>query len=220
MVERTGRAAHRGRPRGAPLEPGRCAEALRALGAVAPPQRLDAGISARRIRGSFLTFIVSQNVGTGRASVRAEDPQAESSGGKSWRTAPSVHPCHLSEFRGNVNLKAGGDHHPGKLMIDENPPAPLEVSNPPIPPENPAPPVQASPPATALVLNGTKSEREIELERKLDAETERAKKAEVIAAEWQRENEDLKTIPRPAPAPKPKRKHNWLSPVIGAEEED
>lgn len=92
----------------------------------------------------------------------------------------------------------------------EVPPAPpVQNQNPwvPVPAAVPAPP-----PATALVVNGVKSEREIELERQLEdtnvrltANERRALEAERRAAELERDNQELKKIPA---APKPKAKRN------------
>ncbi len=106
-------------------------------------------------------------------------------------------------------------------MDDENNPAPAEVPPPAVPAENPAPEIPAAPPAAALVVNGTKSEREIELERQL-ADTsgnltkaeQRALKAELRTAELERDNQELKKIPA---VPKPK-KENWFRPVINFED--
>ncbi|MEI6193602.1 MAG: hypothetical protein WCS42_04655 [Verrucomicrobiota bacterium] len=100
------------------------------------------------------------------------------------------------------------------------PPAPVPTNE--VPGEN-KPPPPAAPPAADLVNKGEKSEREIQLERVAEAAIERAKKAEVIAAEKEREVQELKKIPAektPKADPKPKRKHNWLSPVIGADEDE
>ena len=111
------------------------------------------------------------------------------------------------------------------MSIENNPP-PAEI--PPAPPvqtENPPPaPVPAPPPATSAVVTGTKTEREIELERqfadttgKLTATERRALEAERKAAEFERDNEELKKIPT-APAKK-KVKRYLISPVLGADEE-
>ena len=111
--------------------------------------------------------------------------------------------------------------------MDENvTPAPEVPTPAPIPGENPppsAPPqgAPAAPPVTGIVISGTKTEREINLERqlaerdeKLTAAEREKRLAETRAAELERDNEELKKIPAP------KRKHNWLSPVIGADEEN
>ena len=103
--------------------------------------------------------------------------------------------------------------------MDENNPSPAEVPTPEVPAENPTPatevPVSAAPPAAALVINGTKSEREIQLERDLEKERDRAKRAEIVAAEKEREVQELKKIPA---VPKPKKEKSWYMPVIGGED--
>jgi len=111
-------------------------------------------------------------------------------------------------------------------MADEILETPPETPAPVPAPETPAP-IQAAPPAASLVINGEKSEREVELETLLEdttgklTEAERGRlEAERLAAEYERENQELKKIPAPPKPPKPKRKHNWFSPVIGAEDDD
>ena len=85
---------------------------------------------------------------------------------------------------------------------DENIPLtapPGENPPPPAPAPEPAPP--EPPPATKIVVSGTKTEREIELETKLAEESDRAKRAEIIAAEHQDENKRLRAA-QAAPAKK------------------
>jgi hypothetical protein len=96
------------------------------------------------------------------------------------------------------------------------------VENPPTPAPQPA-----APPATNLVIHGDKSEREIELEgllsdrdEKLSAAERGKLEAERKAAEFERENQELKKIPAPAPQPKVKRKPHWSDPVISNEDEN
>ncbi len=80
-------------------------------------------------------------------------------------------------------------------------------------------PVQTPPPAARLVVEGVKSEREIELERALETERDRAKRAEVIAAEAERKAQELLQIPKPPAPPKEKRKRNWSDPVFSDDDE-
>jgi hypothetical protein len=148
-----------------------------------------------------------------------------------------VPPCHLHKFYRSASI---GQRSPKswklktitrRNIMDENAPSPAEVPPaPPVPGENPPTPtpVPAPPPATALVVNGTvKSEREIELETqlaeregKLTAAERRALEAERRAAELERDNQELKKIPAAAPRAKAeKHKRNWLSPIIGADDE-
>ena len=84
------------------------------------------------------------------------------------------------------------------MTPDENAPAPAEVPIAEIPPANPAPAAPAAPPATAVVLAGTKTEREIELERRLTETEEKMnrierekREAEILAAEKQRDAEAI-----------------------------
>ena len=84
------------------------------------------------------------------------------------------------------------------MTPDENAPAPVEVPIAEIPPANPAPAAPAAPPATAVVLAGTKTEREIELERRLTETEEKMnrierekREAEILAAEKQRDAEAI-----------------------------
>ena len=89
------------------------------------------------------------------------------------------------------------------------PPAPVQTNQP------------APPPAARLVVEGVKSEREIELEGLLAAKDEtltaaerRALEAERKAAEFERENQLLKEIPAPTAPKKVKREKPWYAPVI------
>jgi hypothetical protein len=94
--------------------------------------------------------------------------------------------------------------------------SPTEIPASPVPTENQVPPdetpapVPASgspPPAAALVVNGeVKSERELQLEKKLAEQEDRAKRAEVIAAEWQDKATSVRPAPTPAAPKKVKRK--------------
>ena len=93
-------------------------------------------------------------------------------------------------------------------------PAPVQPENPTAPAAPAAPP--APPPATAVVVAGTKTEREIELEQRLTAaeqkiaDTERAKReAEIIAAEKQR---DAEAIARKYS--EKRKKKGWSDPVF------
>jgi len=106
-------------------------------------------------------------------------------------------------------------------MNDEIPATPLE--NPPIPSPAPAPTIPANnpaqPPATRLVVTGEKSEREIQLEAQLEAERAGRRTAETIAAEKEREVQELKKIPA-TPAPKKEKRWRLPSPVIGSDEDE
>ena len=93
-------------------------------------------------------------------------------------------------------------------MADENNPTEIPPGD--VPPENKIPPVEtpapvpAPPPAAKLVVEGdVKSERELQLEKKL-------RDAELKAAELERDLQNVitepppvPTVPPPAPAPKP-----------------
>ena len=92
--------------------------------------------------------------------------------------------------------------HDGNDMEPTNANPPIETETPPAPP--PAPP-----PSAALVIHGTKSEREIELERRLEDserrlnETAAEKRArELRVAELERDVQELKQIPTRAPNPR------------------
>lgn len=106
-----------------------------------------------------------------------------------------------------------------KIMPNENaPPAP---ETPAVPTTPPVVEIPEAPPATKLVVHGVKSEREIELEGKLAAAEQRQRDAEFLAAEKEREAQELKKIPTtPRAEKKPAKKHNWLAPIIGADDED
>ena len=100
----------------------------------------------------------------------------------------------------NENVATAPEVPPATPVQSQNPPAPVPAA------------VPAPPPATALVVNGVKSEREIELERQLEdtnvrltANERRALEAERRAAELERDNQELKKIPA---APKAKAKRN------------
>jgi len=104
-------------------------------------------------------------------------------------------------------------------MPDEIPPLTPETAEVPAAPSpSPVPP---APPAARLVVEGVKSEREIELERALETERDRAKRAEIIAAEAERKAQELLQIPKPPKPKKEKRKPGWSDPVFdNADDED
>jgi hypothetical protein len=78
----------------------------------------------------------------------------------------------------------------------------------PDPAPTPAPaPAAAPPPAAVVVLEGTKTEREIQLEKDLETERLARRKAETDAAYAQDEFRRLKEIPMPPP-PNPKKSRN------------
>ncbi len=100
-------------------------------------------------------------------------------------------------------------------MADEIPPTPAETPVPPVVNETPAP-IQTPPPAASLVVNGVKSETEIQLEGRLSVAERRAIEAERKAAELERDNQLLKEIP------KPRRVKRWQLPstLIGSEDDE
>ena len=102
---------------------------------------------------------------------------------------------------------------------DENSPTPAEVPAPaPVPNENPpTPAAHAAPPATKIVVEGTKTEREIELERQLAERDQKLTAAERAAADLKFQNAEL-AAKVTAPAKK-KIKRYLISPLIGADEE-
>ena len=67
-------------------------------------------------------------------------------------------------------------------------------------------------------MHGTKSEREIQLESENAEIAERVRVAEFKAAELERDNQELKKIPKPR-EPKPKRERNWSDPVFDDDED-
>jgi hypothetical protein len=102
-------------------------------------------------------------------------------------------------------------------MNENNSPAP-EIPTVEIPPVNPPPaPVvaaPAAPPVASLVVHGSKSEREIELEAKLTAADEKLRRAEFLAAEKEQlAQETAERLKRIEAAPKPKAKPGWSDPV-------
>ena len=103
-------------------------------------------------------------------------------------------------------------------MPDEIPPPAPETPEVPAAP-SPAP-VPPAPPAARLVVEGLKSEREIELERALETERDRAKRAEIIAAEAERKAQELLQIPKPPAPKKEKRKPGWSDPVFDDDADD
>lgn len=110
-------------------------------------------------------------------------------------------------------------------MADEIPETPVEetIQTPPAPVpqvQTEARPAAAPPPAASLVIDGEKSERELQLERDLETERDRAKKAEIIAAEWQDKATTLKEIPAPPKPPKVKRGRSVADIILGNDDDN
>ena len=87
-------------------------------------------------------------------------------------------------------------------------PQPDPSNTPPAPPAPSAP--AAPPPASKVVLEGTKTEREIALERD-------KKSLETRVSELEDQNSQLKTIPRSQP--KAKKQKPWLETVLDDDED-
>ena len=121
------------------------------------------------------------------------------SAGSGGGNGVGAHLCHLCGKRG------GWQHHVHDMEnLIENPAPPSEVPNSPQVSPAPAPPPEtlAPPPAAHLVIHGIKSEREIQLEQRLE-ETERVKKdREMRISELEDQCQQLKRIPGGSPAPK------------------
>lgn len=94
---------------------------------------------------------------------------------------------------------AGGDSEHGHSQ--QNPPAP--------PSGSPAPP-----PAAKIVVETTKTERELALEQELEAERAGRKKDQTRVSELENENHQLKQVPQD----KPKKKTNAAFKVLGWED--
>ena len=98
------------------------------------------------------------------------------------------------------------------MIVPPDPPKPpSEEPPPPAPPAPPSPPpapLAAPPPAAEIVLTGEKTERELQLEKDLEAERQSRKKIELDNAQLQDEVHRLKSPPPPTPADpiKPRRK--------------
>ena len=90
-------------------------------------------------------------------------------------------------------------------------PAPAPAAAPAAPDNTPSTPPASpeAPPATRLVVTGTKTEREIELERKLDEEATARRKAETDAAYHADEARRLKELQSQPPVP-PKRVRRFM----------
>ncbi len=86
--------------------------------------------------------------------------------------------------------------------------------------QTPPAPVPAPPPAANLVVSGeVTDERVLQLQKKLSEAEEARRKAEFLAAEKERENEELKKIPVQV-APKVKREKSMFRPLIGADDDE
>ena len=92
------------------------------------------------------------------------------------------------------------------IMSDQNPTetAPSETSSSPAAPPAVTPANPETPPAAKVVVEGTKTERELRLERDL-------KVRETRLAELEDENRQLKTLPKPPGPPPAREKSSWLS---------
>jgi hypothetical protein len=84
------------------------------------------------------------------------------------------------------------------LAPSENPP--------PTPTPEAPPPPPAAPPATKIVVEGSKTEREIDLERRLEAEAAARRKAETDASYYADEARRLKELQSQVPTAKHKQK--------------
>lgn len=90
-----------------------------------------------------------------------------------------------------------------KILLDPRPGEGGGAATQSSPPEPiPAPP-PAPPPAADTVLQGTRSERELQLEEDLRKERESKKKLETDVAHLQDENHRLKQVPAPPAPPQP-----------------
>jgi hypothetical protein len=87
-----------------------------------------------------------------------------------------------------------------------NPPPATPPPPSPAPDVTPPPPASAPPPATKIVVEGTKTEREIELERRLNETEARAKKAETDAGYHADEARKARELLTAVPAPRAKQK--------------
>ena len=98
------------------------------------------------------------------------------------------------------------------MIVPPDPPKPpSEEPPPPAPPAPPPAPPAAPPPAAEVVLTGEKNERELQLEKDLEAERQSRKKTELDNAQLQDEVHRLKSPPAPSPAdPKPRRKKRGI----------
>lgn len=85
---------------------------------------------------------------------------------------------------------------------------PIEPTPPASPPTSPGP--AAPPPVAAIVVNGDKTERELQLEKDLAAERQAKKQVELDNAQMQDELHRMKTPPTPAPVNPPPRKRGPL----------
>lgn len=90
-----------------------------------------------------------------------------------------------------------GENPPAHEPPASSPPANPPATDPPA--ENPPPPAPAPPPAATTVLEGTRTERELELEKKLADEQDGRKNDQLRNMELEDENRRLKQIPTEAP---------------------
>ncbi|HEX3626689.1 MAG TPA: hypothetical protein VH280_14845 [Verrucomicrobiae bacterium] len=74
-----------------------------------------------------------------------------------------------------------------------------DANNPPTPPPGNPP---ADPPAAKIVIEGTKSERELALEQQLEAEKSGRKKDQIRLSELENEKHSLKQVPTQDKKPK------------------
>ncbi len=79
--------------------------------------------------------------------------------------------------------------------------------------------VAAPPPAATTVITGQKSERELELEAETARLARELKDREATISEQQDKHERYRRSVETPKAP-PKKKTNWLSPVIGADDDE
>jgi hypothetical protein len=89
----------------------------------------------------------------------------------------------------------GAGENPPALQ-DTPAPTPPTPPNPPVPPTAPVP---APPPAATTVLDGTKSERELQLEQELATAAEAKKNLEIRNSQLEDENHLLKRVPTHKP---------------------
>jgi hypothetical protein len=153
-------------------------------------------------RSNFLSFITAAMISAPK-SGRNKQGRAVTSN----RVHTLAYPC-PALLISSLSLPAYARHRMNEVSISSTPTPPIPDAAP-VAPTDPVAPMAAPPTAALVVINGDKTERELQLEKQLaDAQSD-TRKAQTDASYAQDEARRLKEI-QTRPPPKPAKRKPWL----------